>query len=272
VLWCCLSSSSSRSSRSSSLRDPPLDPPSCSRPGTERGSSSSPWSLGLDTRLVQYGCSSSGIFLATSTAGPLRHVLRHRSRFRETSSTGLGDRATRRRRRHVWLISASSSGSPRLEAGQWQDRVSMGFAPLGVSAPRVLLGPHVAVASLGEMALAPPGRGTCRSPKESQWFLHFSCHGSCWRCCSPSTPGWCGASSAGDVSTGLDAHSTRQGTVGAPRGPYQHGCAASSPGGLSLFGADLGTLLRRGDHHRDRVQSPGLAPTLSARLKTVTSR
>jgi peptide/nickel transport system permease protein len=204
-------------------------------------------SFGLDKPLwVQYGLFLKRIFLGDQygwpgfgmsfvTRSPIRENFLDRTWV--TIQLALGAAV-------VWLIMGIGIGLiSALKRGRWQDRAAMGFALFGVSAPVFWLGLmslYIFWEKLGWL----PGTGyTSFSEAPGQWFLHFLLP---WVVLALLFAAFYARMVRGSLldSFGQDWMRTAR-AKGLSEGKvvYKHALRASLTPVVSLFGADLGTLL-----------------------------
>lgn len=228
---------------------PPVDPAIlfAGRAPSERLIEQVRESLGLDHSFwVQYGLFLKRIFLGDEygwpgfgmsfvTRSPIRENFLDRAWV--TLQLSLGAAV-------VWVILGVSIGlTSALKRGKWQDRAAMGFALFGVSAPVFWLG-LMALYLFWEKLHWLPGTGyTPFSEGVGQWFLHFLLP---WVVLALLFSAFYARMVRGSLleSFGQDWMRTAR-AKGLSEGKvvYKHALRASLTPVVSLFGADLGTLL-----------------------------
>jgi peptide/nickel transport system permease protein len=204
-------------------------------------------SLGLDHSFwVQYGLFLKRIFLGDEYGWPgfglsfvTRSPIRENflSRTWVTFQLAVGGAV-------VWLILGISIGiTSALKRGRWQDRVSMGFALFGVSAPVFWLG-LMALYFFWEKLHWLPGTGYVSfTESPSQWFLHLLLP---WVVLALLFAAFYARMVRGSLleTFGQDWMRTAR-AKGLSEGKvvYKHALRASLTPVISMFGVDLGTLL-----------------------------
>ncbi|OFW65558.1 MAG: hypothetical protein A2Z12_03095 [Actinobacteria bacterium RBG_16_68_21] len=228
---------------------PPVDPAIlfAGRAPSERLIEEVRQSLGLDHSFwVQYGLFVKRIFLGDEYGWPgfgLSFVTRSpiRENFLErafvTMQLAIGAAV-------VWLILGVLIGlTSALKRGRWQDRASMGFALFGVSAPVFWLG-LMALYIFWEKLHWLPGTGySSFSEGVGQWFLHFLLP---WVVLALLFAAFYARMVRGSLleAFGQDwIRTARAKGLSERKVVYKHALRASLTPVVSLFGADLGTLL-----------------------------
>jgi peptide/nickel transport system permease protein len=228
---------------------PPVDPAIlfAGRAPSERLIAQVRESLGLDRSFwVQYGMFLKRIFLGDEYGWPgfgLSFVTR--SPIREnflgrawvTCQLAIGAAV-------VWLILGVSIGLiSALKRGKWQDRAAMGFALFGVSAPVFWLG-LMALYLFWEKLHWLPGTGyTPFSEDPSQWFLHFILP---WAVLALLFAAFYARMVRGSLLETFGAdwmRTARAKGLSERKVVFKHALRASLTPVVSMFGADLGTLL-----------------------------
>jgi peptide/nickel transport system permease protein len=228
---------------------PPVDPAIlfAGRAPTQRLIDQVRVSLGLDHSFwVQYGLFLKRIFLGDEYGWPgfglsfvTRSPIRENflSRTWVTFQLAVGGAV-------VWLILGISIGiTSALKRGRWQDRVSMGFALFGVSAPVFWLG-LMALYFFWEKLHWLPGTGYVSfTESPSQWFLHLLLP---WVVLALLFAAFYARMVRGSLleTFGQDWMRTAR-AKGLSEGKvvYKHALRASLTPVISMFGVDLGTLL-----------------------------
>ena len=228
---------------------PPVDPAIlfAGRAPSERLIEEVRQSFGLDAGFwVQYGRFLKRIFLGDQygwpgfgmsfvTRSPIRESFLERAWVTCQLAIGAGA---------VWLLMGISIGvTSALKRGKWQDRLSMGFALFGVSAPVFWLG-LMGLYVFWEKLHWLPGTGyVAFAESPSQWFLHFLLP---WVVLALLFAAFYARMVRGSLldSFGQDWIRTAR-AKGLPERKvvYKHGLRASLTPVVSMFGADLGTLL-----------------------------
>lgn len=228
---------------------PPIDPAIlfAGRAPSERLIAQVREAFGLDQPFwVQYGLFLKRIFLGDEYGWPgfgLSFVTRSpiREQFLDrtfvTAQLAIGGAV-------VWLVLGVFIGiTSALKRGQWQDRVSMGFALFGVSAPVFWLG-LMALYIFWEKLHWLPGTGYVPlSEDPSQWFLHFLLP---WVVLALLFAAFYARMVRGSLleSFGQDwMRTARAKGLSERKVVYKHGLRASLTPVVSMFGVDLGTLL-----------------------------
>lgn len=228
---------------------PPVDPAVlfAGRAPSERLIQQVREAFGLDQPfLVQYGLFLKRIFLGDEygwpgfgmsfiTRSPIREQFLERTFV--TAQLAIGAAV-------VWLVMGVAIGvTSALKRGKWQDRVSMGFALFGVSAPVFWLG-LMSLYIFWEKLHWLPGTGYVPlSDSPTQWFLHFLLP---WVVLALLFAAFYARMVRGSLleTFGQDWMRTAR-AKGLPERTVviKHGLRASLTPVVSLIGADLGTLL-----------------------------